>query len=249
MKHILVSNDDGVHAPGLQSLVRALREIARITVIAPDRNKSAASGAITLDRSVAVSEIAPGVYAADGTPADCVHLAFTGFLRDKPDLVIAGINGGKNLGEDVLYSGTVGAAKEGPVFGVSALAVSQIESGWEHLEAAASITKSLVERLLKEETESPVFLNVNIPNLPFSALRGIRLTRLGRREPSEVCVADGRDGAQQRFLFGKQGRPTDNGAGTDFEAVQSGYVSVTPLRIDWTDLRSECEISRRLGLK
>ena len=235
MPHILVSNDDGVGAAGLTSLVRTLRNFSRVTVVVPDADKSAASSAITLRRNLTVKVKEEDFYTVDGTPADCTHLAFTGLLETKPDLLISGINAGKNLGEDVIYSGTVGAAREGPLFGVSAIAVSLIAGGDGHFDVAAKVTETLAKMILSEKPKAPVFLNVNVPDRPIDEIRGIRVTRLGLRSPALPASLKSRESGVLYYRFGNQGLPALAGDGTDFDAIEKGYVSLTPLKIDGID--------------
>ncbi len=251
MAHILVSNDDGVSAAGLVSLVNGLRNFARVSVVVPDADVSAASSAITLRRELAVKKRGEDFYTTDGTPADCTHLAFTGLLDSKPDLVISGINAGKNLGEDVIYSGTVGAAREGPLFGVSAIAVSLIAGDSLHFDTAARVTEALAKTLLREKPVSPVFLNVNVPNLPIEKIRGIRITRLGLRAAALPATVKREENGVLFYRFGDQGLPLIAGDGTDFDAIDRGYVSLTPLKIDGidSDWNLDCEsFLERLGI-
>jgi len=235
VKHILISNDDGIDAPGLQALVAVLRPLARVTVVAPAGNVSAASSAITLARALSVRRLERDVYTVDGTPTDCTHLAFTGLLEEKPDLVIAGINDGMNLGDDTLYSGTVGAAKEGVLFGVDSMAVSLVERGFAGLEAACAVALRVMEILEAHPHDFPVLLNVNVPNRPLENLQGFRWTRLGRRQCASHCLMQGEEGDVRLLHLGAQGEPKDAGEGTDFAAVASGFVSVTPLTVQWTE--------------
>lgn len=235
MAHILVSNDDGVGAAGIASLIEGLRNFARVSVVVPDADRSAASSAITLRRDLAVKIKEKDFYTVDGTPADCTHLAFTGLLDSKPDLVISGINAGKNLGEDVIYSGTVGAAREGPLFGVSAIAVSLIAGESLHFDTATKVTEALAKTLLREKPARPVFLNVNVPNLPIDKIRGIRVTRLGLRGPACPATLKREENGTLFYRFGNQGLPLLAGCGTDFDAIEKGYVSLTPLKIDGID--------------
>ena len=232
MKQILLTNDDGAASPGLRALAKALSDLAHVVVVAPACNKSAASAAITLNRALCVKREATDFYTVDGTPADCVHVALTGLLTQKPDLVISGINQGKNLGEDIVYSGTVGAARIGPLFGISSLAVSLVSSTWEHLETASCVTCRLVSHILSMRRLSPTLLNVNVPDLPVKALCGIRKTRPGlRATPDRAGVQKAADGTLFVRL-GNQGQPIDCEPGTDFDAIRSGYVSVSALKMN-----------------
>ncbi|RZI40565.1 5'/3'-nucleotidase SurE [Herbaspirillum sp. HC18] len=230
---ILVSNDDGYLAPGIIALVEALRPIAEIAVVAPDSNRSGSSNSLTLDRPLSVYRAASGFYFVNGTPSDCVHVALTGGLSFKPDLIVSGINQGQNMGDDTLYSGTVAAATEGFLFGIPAIAFSQVEKGWAHIETAARIAREIVERNFSM-LQKPYLLNVNIPNLPYGDIRGIRATRLGKRHESEPVVKTQDPHGREIFWIGPAGKAKDAGDGTDFHAVANRYVSITPLQIDLT---------------
>lgn len=230
---ILVSNDDGYLAPGIIALVEALSPIAEIAVVAPDSNRSGSSNSLTLDRPLSVYRASNGFYFVNGTPSDCVHVALTGGLSFKPDLIVSGINQGQNMGDDTLYSGTVAAATEGFLFGVPAIAFSQVEKGWAHLDAAARIAREFVERDFSM-LQKPYLLNVNIPNLPYEQIKGIKPTRLGKRHESEAVIKAQDPHGREIFWIGPAGKAKDAGEGTDFHAVAAGYVSVTPLQIDLT---------------
>ena len=231
MKRILITNDDGAMAPGLSRLLKVLCPLARVTVVAPAHNQSAASSALTLDRALCVSREGTDFYTVDGTPADCVHVALTGLLAEKPDLIVAGINRGKNLGEDIVYSGTLGAARAGYLFGVPSLAVSLVSDTWDNLPTAAFVSERLVFALLHVPALPVVLFNVNVPDVPIQELRGIKETRPGLRDiPRRATVQPTVDGKLLIHL-GPQGQPVDCRAGTDFEAIASGYVSVSPLKM------------------
>ncbi len=231
MKRILITNDDGAMAPGLSRLLKVLCPLARVTVVAPAHNQSAASSALTLDRALCVSREGTDFYTVDGTPADCVHVALTGLLSEKPDLIVAGINRGKNLGEDIVYSGTLGAARAGYLFGVPSLAVSLVSDTWDNLPTAAFVSERLVFALLHVPALPVVLFNVNVPDVPIQELRGIKETRPGLRDiPRRAAVQPTVDGKLLIHL-GPQGQPVDCRAGTDFEAIASGYVSVSPLKM------------------
>lgn len=231
MKRILITNDDGAMAPGLSRLLKVLCPLACVTVVAPAHNQSAASSALTLDRALCVSREGTDFYTVDGTPADCVHVALTGLLAEKPDLIVAGINRGKNLGEDIVYSGTLGAARAGYLFGVPSLAVSLVSDTWDNLPTAAFVSGRLVFALLHVPALPVVLFNVNVPDVPIQELRGIKETRPGMRDiPSRAAVQPTVDGKLLIHL-GPQGQPVDCRAGTDFEAIASGYVSVSPLKM------------------
>ncbi len=230
---ILVSNDDGYLAPGLAALANALAPIADITVVAPDSNRSGSSNSLTLDRPLSVFQAANGFYFVNGTPSDCVHIALTGVLTERPDLVVSGINQGQNMGDDTLYSGTVAAATEGYLFGIPAIAFSQVEKGWKEIDAAARVAREVVLRRF-DSLPKPYLLNVNIPNLPYEKLGGIVPTRLGKRHESESVIRMRDPHDREIFWIGPAGAARDAGEGTDFHAVASGKVSITPLQMDLT---------------
>ncbi len=233
---ILLSNDDGYLATGLRVLRRRLADLGELTVVAPDRNRSGASNSLTLDMPLRVMEIEPGLYCVQGTPTDCVHLAITGLFEAEHDMVVSGINEGANLGDDVLYSGTVAAAIEGRFLGLPTLAVSlclRPGSGG-HYETAAAVAHRLVSEMLTRPLESSLILNVNVPDVPLEALRGFRGTRLGHRHRSEPIVPAHDPRGRPVYWVGPAGPQQDAGPGTDFHAVDGGYVSVTPLQVDLT---------------
>ena len=230
---ILVSNDDGYLAPGIIALADALSSIAEIVVVAPDSNRSGSSNSLTLDRPLSVYRADNGFYFVNGTPSDCVHVALTGGFSFRPDLVVSGINQGQNMGDDTLYSGTVAAATEGFLFGIPAIAFSQAEKGWMHLDAAARIAREIVERQFNT-LEKPCLLNVNIPNLPYDQIKGIRPARLGKRHESEPVIRTTDPHGREIFWIGPAGKARDSGEGTDFHAVANGFVSITPLQVDLT---------------
>jgi 5'-nucleotidase len=236
---ILLSNDDGYRAEGIRQLHEALRTLAPVTVVAPDRNRSGASNSLTLDVPLRIFEAEPGVYYVPGTPTDCVHLALSGVFDFEHDLVVSGINDGENLGDDVMYSGTVAAAIEGRFLGLPTVAVSlcTAPTGKRHFETGAAVARRIVELLLQgglEPTERSLILNVNVPNVPLDRVRGFRATRLGFRHRSER-VQPARD-PKGRLVYwvGPAGPRAEAGPGTDFHAVSENYVSVTPLQIDLT---------------
>ena len=230
---ILISNDDGYLAPGLAALAEALASIAEIVVVAPDSNRSGASNSLSLDRPLSVQQAANGFYFVNGTPTDCVHVALTGMLDYRPDLVVSGINNGQNMGDDTLYSGTVAAATEAYLFGIPAIAFSQVAHGWEHVDAAARLAREIVLRGFPE-LPSPYLVNVNIPNLPYEALGKLRATRLGRRHQAEPVIRARDPRGREIFWIGPPGACLDAGEGTDFHATAQGDVSITPLQIDLT---------------
>lgn len=231
---ILISNDDGYQSPGLKVLARELEHCGQITVVAPDRDRSGASNSLTLAVPVRVWKSENGFIRVEGTPTDCVHIAITGLLEQEPDIVIAGINHGPNLGDDVIYSGTVAAAMEGRFLGLPAMAVSIDSHAPKHLDAAARIASRLVSSLERDFLEASTILNVNVPDLPYEQIKGIRATRLGHRHRAEPVskVRDPRGNVL--FWVGPAGPEQDAGPGTDFDAVRNGYVSVSPLQVDLT---------------
>jgi 5'-nucleotidase len=211
--------------------------VADVEVVAPEHNNSAKSNALTLNAPLYVHEAANGFRYVNGTPADCVHIALTGLLGYRPDLVVSGINNGANMGDDTIYSGTVGAAMEGYLFGIPALAFSQVDKGWGELEAAAQKAADMVRQMLalKLVGQTPWLLNVNIPNLPLHALRGIKLCRLGRRHAAERVITQVSPRGETMYWIGGAGAALDDSEGTDFHATAQGHVSVTPLKVDLTD--------------
>lgn len=244
---ILVSNDDGYLAPGLQALVEAVRPFGEVFVIAPEQNHSGASNSLTLNRPLSVHRAGNGFLFVNGTPTDCVHIALTGLLDHRPDLVVSGINDGQNMGDDTLYSGTVAAAMEGYLFGVPSIAFSMVDKGHAHLATAAAVAARLVGRIVQTPTTSPWLLNVNVPNVPLESLRGLRVTRLGKRHPSEPVVRAENPRGETIYWVGPTGLAKDAGEGTDFHAVANGYVSMTPLQIDLTDTAQLPAVREWLG--
>lgn len=231
---ILLSNDDGYFAPGLAVLAAELAQIADVTVVAPEQDRSGASNSLTLDRPLILRQAANGFYYVNGTPTDCVHLAVTGMLEHQPDMVVSGINHGANMGDDTIYSGTVAAAMEGFLLGVPSLAISLSSKRGEHFATGAKVARQLVEGLLVEGLKDPMLLNVNVPDVPLSALRGKQVTRLGRRHKAEPVIRQLNPRDETVYWVGPAGSAQDAGVGTDFHAVAEGYVSVTPLQIDLT---------------
>ena len=235
---ILLSNDDGYFAPGIEHLARALSEINQqptdITVVAPERDRSGASNSLTLDRPLSLKRAASGFYYVNGTPTDCVHLAVTGMLDELPDMVVSGINHGANMGDDTIYSGTVAAATEGFLLGVPSIAVSLCSKTGENFATAARVVRELVERLQRQAVRTPVLLNVNVPDVPYEQLRGIAVTRLGKRHKAEPVVRTLTPRNETVFWVGAAGEAQDAGEGTDFHAVSNHWVSITPLQIDLT---------------
>ncbi len=258
---ILLSNDDGYQAPGIVALYEALKDLADVEVVAPEHNNSAKSNALTLHSPLYVHRAANGFRYVNGTPADCVHIALTGLLGYKPDLVVSGINNGANMGDDTIYSGTVGAAMEGYLFGVPAIAFSQTEKGWAHLDAAADAARRLVKQLMPSlqprkdgcdvngsdsdaaaaglpavgvHSATPWLLNVNIPNLPLADLRGFKVARLGRRHAAEAVITQVSPRGDTMYWIGSAGAAREDGEGTDFHATSQGFGTITPLQVDLT---------------
>ncbi|MCX8116026.1 MAG: 5'/3'-nucleotidase SurE [Burkholderiaceae bacterium] len=231
---ILVSNDDGYLAPGVAALADAMRPFGEVTVVAPEQNHSGASNSLTLTRPLTVHRADNGFLFINGTPTDCVHIALTGLLEQRPDLVVSGINNGQNMGDDTIYSGTVAGAMEGFLFGVPAIAFSLVERGYAHLDSAARIAADIVARYMADPIPGPFLLNVNIPNLPYEAIAGITGTRLGRRHHAEPVIRSENPRGETIYWVGGAGSARDAGPGTDFHATANGYVSVTPLQVDLT---------------
>ena len=231
---ILVSNDDGYFAPGITLLAEALRQLGEVTVVAPERDRSGSSNSLTLDRPLTVRRAPNGFFSVNGTPTDCVHIAVTGLLDFTPDVIVSGINLGANMGDDTIYSGTVAAAAEGYLLGIPALAVSLTSKGGEHFESAIGIALQIVERFRREPLAEPLLLNINVPDVEPAKLRGIEVTRLGKRHKAEPVIKMQTPRGETAYWIGPAGGAQDAGPGTDFHAVDHGRVSVTPLRLDLT---------------
>lgn len=232
--HILLSNDDGYFAPGLAVLAAALAPLAKVTVVAPERDRSGASNSLTLDRPLSVRRAANGYFYVNGTPTDCVHLAVTGLLDALPDVVIAGINAGANMGDDTIYSGTVAAATEGFLLGIPSLAVSLVAAGRDQFATAARVAVEMVERFTRAPLGQPTLLNVNVPDVPYAELRGFDVTRLGKRHKAEPVIKSTTPRGEVVYWVGAAGSAQDAGEGTDFDAIARLAVSVTPLQMDLT---------------
>ncbi len=231
---ILISNDDGYFAPGLAALVQALGTVAEVTVVAPERDRSGASNSLTLDRPLYLRKAPNGFSYVNGTPTDCVHLAVTGMLEQLPDMVVSGINHGANMGDDTIYSGTVAAATEGFLLGIPAIAISLAGVSMGHYTTAAQVALDLVQRYRQQAFMQPMLLNVNVPDLPPAELRGIEVTRLGKRHKAEPVMKSTNPRGETVYWVGAAGAAQDAGAGTDFHAIANRRVSVTPLQIDLT---------------
>lgn len=235
---ILLSNDDGYLAPGLRALYDALHGSEEITVVAPDRDHSGASNSLTLQRPLSVRKSADGFHYVDGTPTDCVHLAITGLMEKEPDMVIAGINNGANLGDDVIYSGTVAAATEGRFLGLPAMAISMASHEPQFYETAAQVVVDLLGRIEEQTLPADTILNINVPDIPYDSIQGIQATRLGKRHKSEAVIRQLSPHGQEIFWVGPAGQEQDAGPGTDFHAIRNNFVSISPLEIDLTRYRA-----------
>ncbi|MDN3543490.1 MAG: 5'/3'-nucleotidase SurE [Roseateles asaccharophilus] len=246
---ILIANDDGYLAPGLAVLVKACEGLGQIDVIAPEQNASGTSNALTLGRPLSVYTAVNGFRYVNGTPSDCVHVALTGLLDYRPDLVLSGINNGANMGDDTLYSGTVAAATEGFLFGIPSIAFSQADKGWGELEAAAQTARAIVKQVIAGGLAQPFLLNVNIPNRADAASLPRRITRLGRRHASEAVIRQTNPRGEPIYWIGPAGDAREAGEGTDFHATANGQVSITPLQVDLTDHAGLPGWRQRLGLQ
>ncbi|WP_456447247.1 5'/3'-nucleotidase SurE [Thiolapillus sp.] len=231
---ILLSNDDGYQAPGLKALALALETVAEVVVVAPDRDRSGASNSLTLEMPIRAHNTDSGFIRVEGTPTDCVHLAITGLLEEEPDMVVAGINAGANMGDDVIYSGTVAAATEGRFLGYPAMAVSMASHVPQHFDTGAQIARQLVQRLQQRPLAAEAILNVNVPDLPMEDIQGIQVTRLGHRHKAEPVMRELDPRGRPIYWVGPAGPEQDAGPGTDFHALRRGFVSITPLHVDLT---------------
>ena len=231
---ILLSNDDGYFAPGLAALAEALCEVCDVVVVAPEQNRSGASNSLTLDRPLFLKKAANGFHYVNGTPTDCVHLAVTGMLDTLPDIIVSGVNLGANMGDDTIYSGTVAAATEGYLLGIPSIAVSLTSFEGKNFSTAGRVARELVERFSRQPVWDPILLNVNVPDIPYSQLNGQEVTRLGRRHKAEPVVKTVSPRNETLYWIGAAGAAADAGPGTDFNAIERGCVSITPLQIDLT---------------
>ncbi|HOY70029.1 MAG TPA: 5'/3'-nucleotidase SurE [Methylotenera sp.] len=232
---ILLSNDDGYFAPGLNILAEHISKLAEITVVAPERNRSGASNSLTLDRPLSVKKAANGFFYVNGTPTDCVHIALTGLMDTMPDMVISGINDGANMGDDTIYSGTVAAAMEGYLLGIPSIAVSMSQHNSTYFETAARVAVELVQHYKKNGFSAPTLLNVNVPDIPYNQLRGNVITRLGKRHKAEPVIQLQTPRGETVYWVGAAGQPNDGGEGTDFYAVANNQVSISPIQVDLTN--------------
>jgi 5'-nucleotidase len=242
---VLVSNDDGVDAPGIQILAQRLSVVGEVTVVAPDRDRSGASNSLTLDQPIRVMKLDERRYRVSGTPTDCVHLALSGLLDHEPDIVVSGINNSANLGDDVIYSGTVSAAMEGRFLGLPAIAVSLVSADHrgEHFHSAAQAALSIMQRLLVDPLPADTILNVNVPDRPWAEMRGFAVTRLGRRHRSAPCLPQRDPRGRPIYWIGPAGEAEDDGPGTDFNAVRDGFISITPIHVDLTRFQALEKVS------
>ena len=231
---ILISNDDGYQAAGIKTLIDELKIIADLIVIAPDRNRSGSSSSLTLDKAVKVTKVDKNVYYIDGTPTDCVHIALTGLINFIPDLVVSGINHGPNMGDDTIYSGTVAAAMEGYLLNIPSFAVSMGNDNPKNFTTAAKVTVDLI-KLYNKKKIATTLLNINVPDVPYNDLKGIEITRLGKRHAAEPAIKGESRNKETFFWIGAAGEPNDGGPGTDFNAVKNKIVSITPIHGDLTD--------------
>lgn len=240
---ILLSNDDGVHAEGIRVLYNELKTFADVTVVAPDRNCSGASNSLTLLNPLRAQTLENGFISVNGTPTDAVHLAISQLMSPPPDLVVAGINNGANLGDDTLYSGTVAAATEGRHMGLPAIAVSLVGKDEQHYQTAAVLAGQLIKRLKAHPLPADQIINLNVPNLPLSEIKGFKVSRLGNRHKAETmkCMKDPWN--RDIYWYGSLGQEQDGGEGTDFKAVAQGYASVTPLTVDMTAYKSMAQMT------
>jgi 5'-nucleotidase len=247
--HVLVSNDDGVDAPGIKVLASTLAAVGQVTVVAPDRDRSGASTSLTLDQPIRVSRFDDHTYRVAGTPTDCVHVAITGMLEVEPDIVVSGINTTANLGDDVIYSGTVAAAMEGRFLGLPAIAVSLASRDHkaENLETAARAALAIKQKLLVDPLPADTILNVNVPDRPWNEIAGFEVTRLGHRHRSEPCIAERDPRGRPIYWIGPPGPEQDAGAGTDFHAVRNGFISITPIHVDLTRYQALDKVAGWVG--
>lgn len=243
---ILLSNDDGYFAPGIEALARALSSLGTVTVVAPERDRSGASNSLTLDRPLTVRKASNGFHYINGTPTDCVHLAVTGLLDELPDVIVSGINHGANMGDDTIYSGTVAAATEGFLLGIPSIAISLVAAGNDNFATAGEVARDLVARHTRQSLNEPVLLNVNVPDVPHADLQGVEVTRLGKRHKAEAVVKAVNPRGEAIYWVGAAGGAQDAGEGTDFHAVSQRRVSITPLQVDLTRVQQIDAVRRWL---
>jgi 5'-nucleotidase len=242
--HLLISNDDGISAEGIQVLSERMKFLGQVTIVAPDQNRSGASNSLTLDSPVRLRETGERTWSVSGTPTDCVHIALTGLLEKDPDMVVSGINAGANLGDDVIYSGTVAAAMEGRFLGLPAIAVSLVfQDRPTHYASAAEAVASLVEQLEKDPLPADTILNINVPDLPWDEIKGFEVTRLGHRHRAEPVIQATDPRGLPMYWIGPAGPEQDAGPGTDFDAIRRGYISITPIHVDLTRYQALEQVS------
>ncbi len=234
--HFLISNDDGVFATGIKLLSETLNDMGQVTVFAPNRDRSGASNSLTLDRPIRIHQVSDGWYSVNGTPTDCVHMALTGVMTEEPDMVVSGINNAANLGDDVLYSGTVAAAIEGRYLGLPALALSLATKHGQprYFDTAQHYIKKIIKHIKTNALPDDSILNINFPNVPIDQVKGVKITRLGNRHKAESAIKDTDPRGRKIYWIGAAGAEADAGEGTDFHAVKNGYVSITPMKVDMT---------------
>lgn len=247
MLRVLISNDDGVYAEGITELAEAVREMAEVTVVAPDRNRSGASNSLSLSRPIRLKHLSERLISVEGTPTDCVHIAITGLLTTMPDMVLSGINAGSNMGDDVWYSGTVAAAMEGRFMGLPAIAISLAGDQLLNYRSAAMVATRLIRHLLEDPLPAGTILNVNVPDVPFSDIQGYEVTRLGTRHCAEPTIRQLDPRGAPIYWIGPAGKEEDAGPGTDFYAVKNKKVSITPLRIDLTRYEAFDQLASWVG--
>ncbi len=242
--HLLISNDDGITARGIQVLADRMKSLGKVTIVAPDQNRSGASNSLTLESPVRLKQTGERTWSVNGTPTDCVHIALTGLLEKDPDIVVSGINSGANLGDDVIYSGTVAAAMEGRFLGLPAIAVSLVFMDRpEHYETAAEAVAILVGRLRQDPLPADTILNMNVPDLPWKEIKGFEVTRLGHRHRAEPVVKTTDPRGRPMYWIGPAGPGQDAGPGTDFDAVRRGFISITPIHVDLTRYQALEQVS------
>lgn len=245
--HIIISNDDGYEAAGIKALAEGLAQLADLTVVAPDRDRSGASNSLTLEYPIRATTMPNGFVRVDGTPTDCVHLAITGLIETEADMVVSGINAGANLGDDVLYSGTVAAAMEGRFLGLPSLAVSLAGHKGKHFESAVKVVQLLIKQIHLAELPVDTLLNVNVPDLPWDKIKGLQATRLGHRHKAEPVIKSKDPRGRNIYWVGPPGKEKDEGEGTDFYAIKHDFVSITPIRVDLTQHKTVSKVASWLN--
>lgn len=245
--HIIISNDDGYEAAGINALAEGLAHLAELTVVAPDRDRSGASNSLTLEYPIRATKMPNGFMRVDGTPTDCVHLAITGLIETDADMVVSGINAGANMGDDVLYSGTVAAAMEGRFLGLPSLAISLVGPHYKHFETAVKVVQILIEKIHLSELPIDTLLNVNVPDIPWDEVKGLQATRLGHRHKAEPVIKSEDPRGRAIYWVGPPGKEKDEGEGTDFYAIKHHYISITPIKVDLTHHDTVSTVANWLG--